>query len=176
MTQPMTIGPFVSRVMIDGLIPVTVSDFKDFHEIDFADHDVFIGQILQSAVHRVESFTGLSLALNKVTARYDSLSGEAIELPFGPIFLSSIIAKNGKGEVMNDFDYLVTESGFVAIEIASQVPIVFEYQSVTSILPEPLKMAILWQAWEQFAIKSGAPFRGNWKQYAANYRRPSKFL
>ncbi len=176
MTQPMTIGPFVSRVMIDSQIPVTVSDFKAFHEIDFADHDVFIGQILQSAVHRVENFTDVSLALNKVTARYESMSGEPVELPFGPVVSGTIVATNSTNAVVPSTDYTVMATGFYTVELTSETPVVFEYQATTMVLPEPLKLAILWQAWEQFAIKSGAPFKGNWKQYAADYRRPSKFL
>jgi hypothetical protein len=153
-----------------------VADFKVFHEIDFDDHDIFIENILGAAVHRVENFTGRSLVLNQITARFESLSGEVVELPFGPVVSGSIVAKNSKNELIPTTDYSIMTTGFFTVEMASETPVVFEYQATTTTLPEPLKLAILWQAWEQFALKSGAPFKGNWKQYAADYRRPSKFL
>lgn len=170
----MTIGPYCVREKIGSGIPVSVTDFKLFHEIDFDDHDTFIERCLKSAINCVEVYTGLSLSLHNVIARFDCID-EEVELPYGPV-VSTVVAKNNIGDVIPSSDYVLSPVGFKTVDYFSTIPVFFEYQANTDPLPEPLKNAILWQAWEQFNQKQDSKLKTGWKLYASEFRRPSRFL
>lgn len=167
-----TIGPFVTATPITAPVnPVTVADFKQFHEIDFNDHDAYIELAVNGALYAAERYTGCSLVPKTVTVRFESLSGEAVELPRGPITSDPAITIGTEAAAADS--YKVSAGDFRLLEMASSVPVEITYQVgyTTDTFPEPLKTAILWKAWEHFMQKTGK-VKTNWKAYASEFRRP----
>lgn len=173
----MTIGPFTNRKAIEsiGAFPVSVADFKAFHEIDFDDHDVFIGKLLQAAVGRVEIYTGLSLIGYEVQMRFDSIDDEPIEFRYGPVVADSATAQTLTGEAIPNDAFIVGMGDFPVLLMARTSPVVINYTTGYETLPEGLRLAVLWQAWEQFNAKNGVK-SSKWQQYAEPFRRPWKYL
>lgn len=176
MSLPVTIGPFVdAKVKTGAVFPVTTAEFKRFHEIDFNDHDGFIASIVEAATFRVESYTGCSLVPKVITVNYESLSGDSIELPRGPV-TSAIDVKVGGQEIAADF-CKISAGDFPVMDMKSDTTVTITYEAGYTHLtiPGQLKTAILWQAWEQFMKKNGV-IKTGWKSYAAEYRRPNRCL
>lgn len=162
-----------------GGTPSLLGEVKDYLQIDSEDHDSLLGQLILSAVERIESYCGVTIIPSIVSAFWRQLS--SIEpLPYGPVV--DVLDESG-GEVIG------IVPGFASVEPSGTGPVRIDYAAGYSIdpdtpisLPEGLRLAIIKLVTDDFEQRTGVLVSGreavqilpnNWKDSARPYRRAS---
>lgn len=118
--------------------PVSLSEAKEFMEIDFCDFDNLISRLIKSARQASERFTGLSYGLKEYALASDQCSAR---VPFGPfIELLTITDKDGITIPANEFTVFGLDNPIITVFNSPNWNIT--YKTGFEDVPDDLKIAI----------------------------------
>lgn len=163
----MTRGLSIVKIAETGDEPVTLEELKAHLAIDFDDHDALLNSLLKSARQTVEKYCAVSLVETTRKARWEQLT--TAEIPYGPV--TAIVDESSytiEG-LIGDFPSIVSDGESV---------VTIEYTAGYVEVPEPLKLAIMKLATDNFSQRTGISIEGarnmnDWRKTAAPFSRKS---
>lgn len=163
--------------------PVSVSEMKNYLNIDYSSWDTLIGMLISSARTRLERYTGCTFATKTLISTFNQ-TADTIEIPYGPVqsitTVKSIDETGTKTTLVSGTDYTVIGNNFKTLVFFSNnlTPIEIEYVAGYSSLPADLKIAIMKQVGMDFEFRENVmdssyttELSNGAKQFASSYRR-----
>jgi uncharacterized phiE125 gp8 family phage protein len=126
--------------------PVTVAEVKEELQIDFTDHDTYLGKLITRMRRAMERYCGISMVPKEVVAFLKNEMGN-IELPHGPAIAGTIsLTDINATELVTGSYYLRSENDGIYLETKYDwVRANYDagYGAVGNELPEDMKDALI---------------------------------
>lgn len=130
--EPVSISEAKDYLRLEGFV-----DDEDSPSSDFDDDDRFLSEMITSARHRLEMWTGLSFIPKTFEIECTNLAGN-YKLPFGPV--TSITSVTNTDDTSLDY---TTTRNLSRLKTPLQENIIVTYEAGYTDLPKALKQAIL---------------------------------
>lgn len=167
------------------VLPVSVSEFKDYAKIDTASDDALIEDIIEAIKIKGEAWTRLTFFSRTYVAFYEQHARQ-VDLPYGPHTAVTLVERyhpDGTFETLvENTDYFVTGQGFKTLTFMSwgyglRVTFTAGYGASAGNLPPDLKLATLkaclsaYEDRQDLVAGSFMEIKGSSKMYFAPKRR-----